>query len=611
MGILISIIWSLIILGVIIFFHELGHFVAAKKLGIKVERFSIGFGPKMIGFTKGDTEYRISWLPLLGGYVKMLGENPGERPDGEIIEEAEPEEGRFDLAPVSHRVIVAVSGPAMNVVLAILLFAGSYMFGIPDDPEAFITHVDPDSSASRAGIMSGDKILSINGYKVKAWSDIRENVVTRPEEELEIALLRNEDERVTVHATPERMEIPVISVSPTLQSELDNGVISADLRQEFGFSKVPLSFDAVVSVEEAGSSWLITDVNGKYSIKREEDSLNIYQEMDAQDAVPVFSIDLALRNELALLNGLDSSIPPEGLRQKFAATNNKLSEKATVLVEEAGGRWLITDKSYGKGIFKWIIPSKDRQYPVRREDGKLNVYLQVDYGLLGIRHSSRAIVRELESGSTVHKAGLRLGDAIEAVNNKEIMYNEDFLAELQDVSGESVALTVRRDADTTEVPVPLEYDEYGRLISFKGLSFENIVRRNPIKALVMAVPQTVRMGGKIFQFLKRMVTRDVSFSFVAGPLGIVQIAMLAVSDGVASTLQFAGFLSVNLSVVNLLPLFITDGAMIVFLIIEWLRRKPMAQRKQMIVQQVGVGFIMLLFLLITYNDIIRLVRGGL
>ena len=78
MDFLINIFWMAIVVGVIIFVHELGHFLAAKKVGIKVERFSIGFGPKMLGFTRGDTEYRISWLPLLGGYVKMLGENPAE-----------------------------------------------------------------------------------------------------------------------------------------------------------------------------------------------------------------------------------------------------------------------------------------------------------------------------------------------------------------------------------------------------------------------------------------------------------------------------------------------------------------------------------------------------
>ena len=289
----------------------------------------------------------------------------------------------------------------------------------------------------------------------------------------------------------------------------------------------------------------------------------------------------------------------------------------------------------------------------------------------------------MEPGSTVDKAGLRLGDAIEAVNHRAVAYYEDFAQELLDVSGRSVTLTVRRDDNTIDIPIPLErdenlafvtgiesadsldngavssglrqrfadnsislsdnaavsteetdakwlitdgdetytvkkiqdrlyiYDGNGPLISFRGLSFAEVVHRNPVTAFIKAVPETISMGGKVFQFLKRMIVGDVSLKFIAGPVGIVQIAMAAVSSGAATTLQFAGFLSVNLSIVNLLPLFITDGAMIVFLAIEGLRRKPMAQKKQLIIQQVGISFILLLFLLITYNDIIRLVMGGL
>ena len=685
MGILVNIIWTLMIVGIIIFFHELGHFLAAKKLGIMVERFSIGFGPKMIGFTKGDTEYRISWLPFFGGYVKMLGENPAERPNGEPVEEeAIPKEGRVDLAPVSHRAIIAVSGPAMNIVLAIFMFAGAHIIGLPADPDAIVTHVEADSPASKAGMMGGDRILSIDGYKVKTWNDIRENVLTRPDEELEIALLRDESERISIHAAPERIEGLVISIALDLQGELDNGIISEDLGQEFGINKIPLSPYAIVSVEAAGTSWLITDGDSQFPIRKEDDKLEIYAETRDGSVGLAFGIDLALRDDLILQNGLDSGIAPEVLGQKFKATGNKLSGKATILVEEAGSRWLINDRSYGRGIFRWLMPAKDRRYFVRRENGKLNVYLETGYGVLGVRHSARAIVRQLEPDSIAAEKGLRRGDVIKAVDHAEVEYEGDFIQELHDVSGESVTLTVRRDAGEEEISVPVEYDESlvfvtgaespvsldngaiseelqqkfvdnritlsdsaavsteetgakwlitdadktyaikkerdkwlyiydkdGPLVSFSGLSFAEFERKNPITALAIAVPETIRMGGKIFQFLKKMIMRDISFKYIAGPVGIVQIAMAAVSTGMARTLQFAGFLSVNLGIVNMLPLFITDGAMIVFLIIEGLRRKPMSLKKQLIIQQVGVSFIILLFLLITYNDIIRLVTGGL
>ena len=197
------------------------------------------------------------------------------------------------------------------------------------------------------------------------------------------------------------------------------------------------------------------------------------------------------------------------------------------------------------------------------------------------------------------------------MNGEEVIYEPDFVEKLQDVSGESLTLTVRRDGNAMEMSIPLEYDENDRLVSFKGLSFEEVVHRDPITAFRMAVPETIRMGRKIFQFLKRMIVGDISTKYVAGPVGILQIAFAIVTTGVASTLRFAGFLSVNLGIVNLLPLFITDGAMLVLLVIEKLRRKPMELKKQMLIQQIGFGFIMLLFLLVTYNDIIRLITGGM
>jgi regulator of sigma E protease len=135
-GIIWDIFRTLLVVGVIIFVHELGHFLAAKRLGIKVDRFSIGFGPRLLGFERGDTEYWISWFPIFGGYVKMAGENPAEERDEE-------EEGLFRSAPVSHRTIVALAGPGMNMILGVVAFALAYMVGLPPDPGTTIGYVEP------------------------------------------------------------------------------------------------------------------------------------------------------------------------------------------------------------------------------------------------------------------------------------------------------------------------------------------------------------------------------------------------------------------------------------------------------------------------------------
>src|SRR5205814_10251792 len=141
-SILSNIVVAMVVLGVIIVLHELGHFLVAKFFKIKVETFSVGFGPRLIGFRKGDTDYRISAFPL-GGYVKMAGDTPMDTLTGEAYE--------FLSKPKWQRFLVAAAGPAMNIILAVGLIAGLYMYGT-DVPEFLIGQpvinvVEPSSLA--------------------------------------------------------------------------------------------------------------------------------------------------------------------------------------------------------------------------------------------------------------------------------------------------------------------------------------------------------------------------------------------------------------------------------------------------------------------------------
>src|SRR5437667_487341 len=151
-----SVLWNILgavlVLSVIIVIHELGHFLVAKFFKIKVETFSVGFGPRLIGFRKGETDYRISAFPL-GGYVKMAGETPMDTITGEAYE--------FLSKPKWQRFLVAAAGPAMNMLLAIALVMGLYIYGT-DIPEIFIGKpvigiVEPGSPSDKAGLKPGDQ----------------------------------------------------------------------------------------------------------------------------------------------------------------------------------------------------------------------------------------------------------------------------------------------------------------------------------------------------------------------------------------------------------------------------------------------------------------------
>jgi regulator of sigma E protease len=173
----------IVVLGVLIFFHELGHFLLSKVFKVKVLKFSLGFGPKIIGKTVGETEYVISAFPL-GGYVKLLGENGNE----EIAPEDAPR--AFSSQPVQHRIAIAAAGPVFNFFLAFLLFSGIYLIsGYPTIvPE--VGQVSPDSPADKAGIRKGDIIEYIEGTKIERWSQIRRFVEKNPEKGLNMVVIR-------------------------------------------------------------------------------------------------------------------------------------------------------------------------------------------------------------------------------------------------------------------------------------------------------------------------------------------------------------------------------------------------------------------------------------
>ncbi|SRR5579884_1137871 len=146
--------------------HELGHFWAAISVGIKVETFSIGFGSRLFGFKRGETDFRVSAIPL-GGYVRMLGEQPGD--------EKASDPRSFQAKKRWQRAIVIIAGPLMNVVLAIAIVAGLYMHGVQmevDQSKAIVSSVTPGSPAANAGVQPGDKIVSIAGQTNPTWPDV-------------------------------------------------------------------------------------------------------------------------------------------------------------------------------------------------------------------------------------------------------------------------------------------------------------------------------------------------------------------------------------------------------------------------------------------------------
>jgi regulator of sigma E protease len=203
------------VLGVLVFVHELGHFLAAKRVGIRVLKFQLGFNPTIVSFRRGDTEYSVGALPL-GGYVKMAGENPEDTRTGHSDE--------FLSKSKWERFQVLIMGPVMNIALALLLTAIVLYQGVEkaayEDQPAVIGVVTADSVASRADIKPGDRIVSVAGRPVSTWEQFLVAVGTKPDREVEIGLLRDGLEQ-TRKVTPavvrqNRFEFGDIGVLPNV-----------------------------------------------------------------------------------------------------------------------------------------------------------------------------------------------------------------------------------------------------------------------------------------------------------------------------------------------------------------------------------------------------------
>lgn len=208
--------YALLLLGILIFVHEFGHFLAAKLIGVRVLKFSLGFGPALLRKKYGDTEYLLSSVPL-GGYVKMLGESL----EDELKEEEKPM--AYNYQPVWKRFFIVFSGPLFNIVFAGLIFFLIFLYGLPVMlPE--VKDILPQTPAERVGILKGDTITAIDGSPITQWDEMTKIIHSSPGRKLSVDIKRN-NEVIRISVTPEKKkvkdvfgqekEIGIIGITPS------------------------------------------------------------------------------------------------------------------------------------------------------------------------------------------------------------------------------------------------------------------------------------------------------------------------------------------------------------------------------------------------------------
>ncbi len=538
---------AIIPLGFLIFIHELGHFYAAKRCGIKVNTFSLGFGPKLIGIQRGETEYKISLLPF-GGYVQMEGENPSEQTGAP---------GEFTSASIKSRSLVVSAGPVVNLLFGVLVYWLVFATGLNTDAARLIGGltgmplgeketvqigwVADDGAGADSGIMPGDTLVSINGDSIRHWSTFQTRVFTSANKTLELVVERD-GVRQTLSVKPDPIpsvrgdigEIRVSSGDATIVSHVKEG---------------SLAENAGIQVGD-----LIESINGE----------RLY-------SVPYFGYG----------------------------------------VWHPSANWI--DEKY-KALYKSISENQEAlTLGIRRGDEVFTLQLPVDWW----------VSAGIQKGSIAENAGIQNGDVLVTLNGETI--NETTLySQLMAMANQPIEIGLIREGNLKQITFSSETHSsetdpeevmFGLMwrTSLSGMQLAPKITPLPEYNLFTGFGKGIEATWLTFtaigRTLQQLIGGEVSPKHLAGPIGIASATNSMFSRlGLSSAIFFIGFISINLCIVNLLPIPIADGGQLLFFAVEKIRGKPMPRRAQEIVQQVSIVLLIALFLYITWFDGMSLIH---
>jgi len=600
---------ALAVLGIsfLIFIHEAGHFVAARLFDVRVETFSIGFGPRLFGWRRRGTDYRISIIPL-GGYVKMAGEY-GDLPDDE-----EPDPGDLMAKPIWQRVVIFSAGVIVNIVFAFLLFPIAFGTGVP-----FLAPMVGDTqvggAAWRAGLRPGDTILAVNGQRVWDFSDVALEVALGDPDELVFDVERD-GVRFEQRVEPQRVGGAYSAgiVVPHLATvELSDDRVPTDgtplPRDELHTGDRLLAVNGLRIGEPYRGSTLSTWralqlAQGRF----EPSSLSLLVERDGEQ--------LTIEHELTRLDpepGDQRVIGAEAVQNLVAAVRGGSADalslrEGDVVLGAPGHPVLRADDLYH--LAERGAPLEMR---VERDGERLDLVLDqrdveaLRAGAVALGSNEKSARLLVTPGGPLARAGLLDGDELLSLDKQPMTDFASLLKVLQ-ASPERVdhQLTYRRDGVDNSVSVrseaPPRWDlgfSPQRHDVVYDLGFGESLQAG-FDASVNALRSTGMTLGKLF-------TGEVSADNLGGPVAIARITYGSAERDFSSLLHFLALLSVNLGVINILPIPVLDGGQILFLLFEKVKGGRLSDRFLQNAQLTGLVAILALMVYVTFNDLSRLV----
>ena len=573
MSFLVKILLFTFLLATLVIVHELGHYLAAKLFRVKVLTFSVGFGPKLLGFRWGETEYQVAALPL-GGYVKMAGDDPTEP-----LAEADRGRGFLEQAPWK-RALIAFAGPAMNLVFPVLVYFIAFsMTG--SDYAPLVATVFPDQPAFAAGLRPGDRITSVEGQPIRYFSELQEAVRPRADQETSLTYLRGGRE-LTATLTPSRLE------QQSLFGKEVRGLLGIGLTARAPLVAVPRADSP------AGRAGLATFDR---IVKVGERPIRSYPELvEALSRGGEGPVQLTVARD-ELLGGAAGALTTW---HTFSAELTP-DDAATVAVPQQDQQ----DQEAGTGAATAAAEA------------------EADERAFGIE-SIDAYVFSVEEGSPASEAGLKRGDTLLALDGQEVLSFATF-DQLRAQKGEGpLTIAFERGGERLECTVQQkkekkldEFKNEHELLTFgatddrRPTSYAEIekvpLKRSLGEAFVKAVRVLPEEIGQTLQGLWMLVSRKISARNLGGPIAIYHVAARSAEAGGSAFLRLMGFISINLGLLNLMPIPILDGFHIFSAGIETVRRRPLSENTRIVLTYIGLLLLLMLMGLAFWNDLMNFI----
>lgn len=560
----------ILLLGILIFIHEFGHFIVAKFCGVRVEVFSLGFGKKILQYKKGDTCYCVSIVPL-GGYIKMYGEAPGTK-----IEEKD-KHLAFSHKNVYQRIAIVIAGPLMNLFLAAFIFSGLAYFG-EQVPDAYLGDIASHTVAYKSGFRSGDKILSLDQKKISNFLDINQYIEHHPESKITALINRKYSLTNSISFVTKKITNP----NPVAEKEIIGSLQGLDFRAQ----------SPIIWINKNSPLFALLNLS-----KTKKTKHNIIKISSINNKKISYLWELKQELLFAILNKTKS------IDLKIENTIKRFSVVLPIPLSKIS----INTSWFTQAIKKKINIKK------LNTENILNVLnIQACDLCLGL----------IQKNSPAEKAGLKVTDKLVSINLQKLNHWQDVPKIIKNFKTDKKPLTVAFIRNNQIKTLKISPNE--KTITLFNGEKEKRFMLGIAPLLELNIKFTLKKITGFFAIIKyggvqaikwtkltiisivRMFENKISSKNLAGVLSIGKMAKDSLAVSWYAFFKLMAIISINLFLLNLMPIPVLDGGHLLIYTIEAVRGgKKLSVRKIEIAQ--GLGFVLLMSLMIysLFNDIMR------